>query len=191
MFRKQILAGATALALAACNGATGGTPVPATEADKLKVGSEIATLMTDPKMIEGMFDSMSSAMMPSMTGMCEAAPEDKRAECQTKMAALQPTIEATMKESMDQAKAMMPDLMKDMGGIMAEVYTGEELAKMKDFYASAEGKSIMRKQPEVMSRFMPKAMERMQAMQVDMMKKMQERIAAAGVTDSAPAPAPN
>lgn len=194
MIRKQILAGAMLVVLGACSGATGGTPVPTTDAEKQKLGGEIATLMTDPKMFDGMFESMKGAMVPSMTGMCEAAPEDKRAECLTKMEQARPVIEASVQESMDQAKAMMPEMMQDMGGVMAKVYTGQELAKMMDFYSSPEGKSIMQKQPQVMAEYMPKAMSRMQAMQMDTMKKMQERVAAAmadGAPPAAPAPAPN
>lgn len=192
MIGKQVLAGAVALMLVACNGATGGTTVPATDADKQKLASEIATLMTDPKMFDGMFESIGTAMMPSMSGMCEAAPADKRAECTARMEAARPVIEASMKESMEQAKAMMPDLMQDMGAVMAKIYTGQELAKMMDFYASPEGKSIMQKQPQVMAEYMPKAMERMQSMQVDMMRKMQERITAAAAAQDGAAPsAPN
>ena len=59
---------------------------------------------------------------------------------------------------------------------MADVYTGPELARMLDFYASPEGQAIMKKQPEVMAQYMPKVMSRMQSMQVDMMKNMRAGI---------------
>ena len=48
--------------------------------------------------------------------------------------------------------------MMDVALMMARLYTGEELATMRDFNASPEGKSIMQKQPKVMEEYMPKVM---------------------------------
>jgi hypothetical protein len=176
MIVRSIVAGVALFALAACNGAGGGTAVPKTDADKQKLAAEIATLMSDPKMLDGMVDSMKMSMEPMLTAGCDMAPADKRAECLTKMEAVRPVMQETLNESMEQSKAMMPALMQDMGAIMARLYTGEELAKMMDFYSSPEGKSISAKLPQVMAEYMPKAMERMQGMQMEMMGKMQQRL---------------
>jgi|JI8StandDraft_1071087.scaffolds.fasta_scaffold71750_2 hypothetical protein len=177
MMKSTIMAGVAlvALALAACSGA-GGTPAPTSEADKLKLANEIATLMSDPKMIDDMFGAMQGSMMPNLAGICEAAPEAERATCAARVAAAQPSIEAGFTEGMDQARAMMPEMMSDMGAIMARLYTGEELATMRDFYASPEGKSIMQKQPKVMEEYMPKVMARMQSMQAEMVRNIQKRV---------------
>lgn len=179
MIGKHILAGAVLVALGACGGA-GGSAAPTTEADKLKMASEIATLMSDPKMVDSLMDSMMGSMETSMAPMldvaCESVPADKQAECASKMGSIRPILTETMNESMEQAKAVMPELMQDMGGIMARIYTGEELASMKDFYSSPAGKSITAKQPQVMAEYMPLVMQRMQGMQMDMMRKTQERL---------------
>ncbi|MFT3724213.1 MAG: DUF2059 domain-containing protein [Hyphomonadaceae bacterium] len=187
MIRKFLLAGATLVILAACNAASGsGTPVPKTDADKQKLAGEIATMMSDPKMFDNMFDSMSASMTPVFDNLCNTVPADKKADCPARMAAVRPLVEETMKESKDQVKALMPDMMKDMGDIMASTYTGEELAKMHDFYSSPEGRAIVQKQPQVMAQYMPKAMQRMQAVQMDMMQKMQKRVAEALGAATAP-----
>ncbi len=193
MIRKHIFAGAALLALSACGG-TGGTAAPTTEADKLKMASDIATLMSDPKMVDSMMDSMRTSMEASMQPMlgaaCEGAPADSQAQCASMIDKMRPILAEIFAESMENTKSMMPDLMKDMGGIMARTYTGEELARMKDFYASPEGKSITAKQPQVMAEYMPKVFERMQGLQMDMMRKMQDRMMKAMLDAGVPPPQP-
>ena len=83
-----------------------------------------------------------------------------------------------MNETMNEAKTLMPNLMNQLGAIMAREYTGEELAAMKDFYGSPEGKSIVQKQPAVMTEYMGKVMDTMQPLQVSVMQKMMERLKA-------------
>lgn len=175
MIRKHILAGVALLALAACGGA-GGTAAPTTEADKLKMASEIATLMSDPKMVDSMMDSMKTSVAPMLDTACQGAPADALAACASAMQSARPAVMELLDESMEQTKAMMPDLMKEMGAIMARLYTGDELAAMHDFYSSPAGKSITAKQPQVMAEYMPVVMQRMQGMQMDMMGKMQDRL---------------
>ncbi len=176
MIRKQILAGAMLVVLGACSGATGGTPVPTTDAEKQKLASEIATLMTDPKMIDGVMDSMSGVMLPTMLNMCETVPAAQRDACLARVEKARPAMDESMKEGMEQVKAIMPELMQEMGTIMARVYTGEELAKMRDYYSSPEGRSIMQKQPQVLAEYMPIVTQRMQTMQIDLMRKIQKRV---------------
>ena len=174
MFRKTILTGATLAMLGAC--AAQNTQTPTTEAEKLKVAAAIAEMTSDPKMIDQMFESMKAAAMPNLANICSAMPGGEQAACSERSVKLQPLIEQMMGEAMDDAKSMMPEMMNDMTTIMADVYTGPELARMLDFYASPEGKAIMKKQPEVMAQYMPKVMSRMQSMQVDMMKNMRAGI---------------
>lgn len=176
MIRKQILAGAMLVVLGACSGATGGTPVPTTDAEKQKLASEIATLMTDPKMIDGVMDSMSGVMLPTMLNMCETVPAAQRDACLARVEKARPAMDESMKEGMEQVKTIMPELMQEMGTIMARVYTGEELAKMRDYYSSPEGRSIMQKQPQVLAEYMPIVTQRMQTMQIDLMRKIQKRV---------------
>jgi hypothetical protein len=168
------LAGLALSFLAACN--SGGTAPPKTDAEKSAMAAEVANLMSDPKMIDQMFSSTTAAMMPAMNSACDMAPPDQRVACRERLTATQPVIQEIVDEMMTETKGLMPELMKDMGAIMAETYSGEELAKMKDFYSSPEGKSLLKKQPQVMAAFMPKVMERMQPIQSEMMRKMAERL---------------
>lgn len=190
MIRKLFLAGAALVALTACNAASGGTAAPQTDAEKQKMASEIATLMTDPKMVDGMLDSMSGIIMPTMRNMCETVPQNQHDACLARVEKARPAMDDSMKEGMGEVKAIMPELMQDMGSIMARLYTGEELAKMKDYYSSPEGRSILHKQPEVMAEYMPLVTKRMQAMQIELMRKVQKRVTEAlsegGITVAEP-----
>jgi hypothetical protein len=168
---QSTLFGAACLALAACSGAGGGTPVPTNDAEKLKLATEIATSMNDPETINDMFDAVASGAMPDMVAMCEAAPFEEQAACRTNAAAAQEKAKASMAVYMEKAKAVMPELMTEMGTIMAGQLTGPELAKMKDFYASAEGKSIMKKMPAIMGEYQPKVMEKLQPLIMEMVQQ--------------------
>jgi uncharacterized protein len=192
MIRSILLSGIAAIALSACGpgGMTiGGSKVPANEAEKAAMATEIATIMTDPAMMDQMFSSqMAAGAMPDMSAMCAAVPPDQAAACTQKMDASKTTATSVATEMTDKAKALMPALMQDMGTIMAAKYTGEELVAMKDFYSSPEGKSIMQKQPQVMAEFMPKMLERMQPLQMEMVQKLSERMIAAAAATTAVAP---
>lgn len=174
MQRSTLFAGAMLLALAACDGSD--LSASASEADKMKLAAEIAAVTTDSDMIGKMFDTMKVAAMPNLEAICGALDEPDRATCLGRAGQMQPAIQAAMDESMDTVKGMMPEIMKDMTAVMAEIYTGPELAKMRDFYVSPEGRAIVKKQPEVMAQFMPRIMARMQSMQGDMMRKMKDRM---------------
>ena len=63
--RSTMLATAALALLGACSADTK-TPVPKTDAEKATVASEIATLMSDPKMVDQMFDGMGQQAMAAM-----------------------------------------------------------------------------------------------------------------------------
>lgn len=173
--RSTMLATAALALLGACSADTK-TPVPKTDAEKATVASEIATLMSDPKMVDQMFDGMGASAMAAMPQMCAQEAAEHVASCQARMASAEPIIKQVMGETMDEAKTLMPGLMQQFGAIMARAYTGEELAAMKDFYGSPEGKSIVQKQPAVMTEYMVQVMETMQPLQMSVMQKMMERL---------------
>jgi hypothetical protein len=180
MIRSVLFAGAACLALSACSeGGTTMSEVPDTEAEKTAMATEIATMMTDPAMMDQMFapETMAAAI-PDMSSMCAAVPADQAAACAQRMEGSKATIQSVQTEMMDKAKAMTPQLMQDMGAIMARTYTGEELAAMHAFYSSPEGKSILQKQPQVMAEFMPAVMARMQPLQLEMVQKLSQRMTA-------------
>lgn len=193
MFRSALLAGAAFLSLAACGGAVGTTvsEVPDTEAEKTAMATEIATMMTDPAMMDQMFapEAMAGAI-PDMSAMCAAVPADQAAACTQRMEGSNATIQSVQTEMMDKAKAMQPQLMQDMGAIMARTYTGEELAAMHAFYSSPEGKAILQKQPQVMAEFMPAVMARMQPLQLEMVQTLSQRMTAAAAATTPTTPVP-
>jgi hypothetical protein len=156
------------------------------------MATEIATLMTDPAMMDQMFSAETmAASLPDMSAMCAAVPADQAAACTQRMEGSKATIQSVQTEMMDKAKAMTPQLMADMGAIMARVYTGEELVAMKNFYSSEEGKSILQKQPQVMAEYMPVVMQRMQPLQMEMVQTLAQRMSAnAAATTPGAAPVP-
>lgn len=193
MIRSVLFAGAACLSLAACSGAgsTSVSDVPDTEVEKTQMATEIATMMTDPAMMDQMFapEAMAGAM-PDMSAMCAAIPADQQAACTQRMEGSNATLQSVQTEMLDKAKAMQPQLMQDMGAIMARTYTGEELAAMHAFYMSPEGKAILQKQPQVMAEFMPAVMTRMQPLQLEMVQKLSQRMTAAAAATTAPTMAP-
>ena len=193
MTRFALFAGVAAVTLAACGGGElkMSSKAPETEAEKTAMATEIATIMTDPSMMDQMFSSqLGAGALPDMAAMCAAVPPDQAAACTQKMEGSKATAQSVAVEMADKAKATMPALMQDMGAIMAAKYTGEELVAMKDFYSSPEGQSIMQKQPQVMAEFMPKVMERLQPLQLEMMQKLSDRMNAAATTTTPPATTP-
>lgn len=189
MFRSALFAGVACLSLAACGAGevTIGREVPTTEAEKTAMATEIATMMTDPAMMDQMFapEAMAGAI-PDMSAMCAAVPADQQAACTQRMEGSSATLQSVQTEMMDKAKAMQPQLMQDMGAIMARTYTGEELAAMHAFYKSPEGQAILQKQPQVMAEFMPAVMSRMQPLQLEMVQELSQRMTAAAAATAAP-----
>jgi hypothetical protein len=191
LLRSMLLAAAAAISLSACGPA--GTAAPKTDEEKIKMANEIAGLTTDPKMFDAMFDGMTQQMKIAAQGnaaLCDAQKDVAR--CQQVQAAVEKEAQAFMAETMEKTKEMVPELMTDMAAIMASTYTGEELAKMRDFYASEEGKSIMMKQPQVMQQFMPAVMAKMAPLQQERAQALGERLAKARTdAEAAAGPAPN
>lgn len=190
MLRSMLLAAASVALLAAC-GPTG-TPAPKTDEEKIKMANEIAGLTTDPKMFDAMFDGMTQQVKAATQGssaICEAQKDPAR--CQAIETKVNAEAQAFMAETMEKTKTLVPELMTDMAAIMASTYTGEELAKMRDFYASEEGKAIMMKQPEVMQKFMPAVMAKMAPLQQERAQALGERLAKARAdAEAAAGPAP-
>lgn len=135
-------------------------PAPAPDAAKLALAREVITAMQADKMFDGMavqMQRMASQMMP--------LPADMPAEKRARIDAFQGKV---MTLAMDAAKSMVAQ----MDVIYAELYSEAELQAMKTFFTSAEGRSMLAKQPAAMQRMMPL----IQKMQQDLMPKMQQLI---------------
>ena len=172
MSRGMLSACALLIAMGGCSTVPGGTPIPRTEAEKLELGARLATLIYDEKTISDLMDAVSSTSLPSDKALCESAPEAKRPDCLLLMIKARPKLEAVVQEVIDDSKSLMPELMDDTASVMTEIYTPAELAKMVDFYSSPEGQAIMKKQPEVMKRIVPKITARMEPYQIETTKKV-------------------
>jgi hypothetical protein len=71
---------------------------------------------------------------------------------------------------LDLSKDSAKDLLSKMDVIYAQVYSEAELKAMKAFFESPEGASMIQKQPQIMQKFMPY----IQAMQRELMPKIQK-----------------
>lgn len=162
------------------------TTAPAAKPAPAPAMVELARKVIKATQMDRMFDQMSAQMQQmAAQSMGLSAPNQTPAQ---KEAAMKYMGEV-MKLSMDSAKALMADF--DL--IFAEVYSEAELKAMLAFYESAEGKSMLQKQPQIMQHLMPL----IQNMQKDLMPKIQqiaqkakEEAAKAAAAPEAAAPAP-
>ncbi len=129
---------------------------------KLTLAREVIAAMHADKMFDGM-----AAQMKQMATQMAALPADATPEQRKKTEELQGKI---MDLSMDAAKGMIAK----MDQIYADVYSEAELNAMKGFFNSAEGQSMLAKQPQIMGHIMPLIQE----MQRDLMPKIQQLVEA-------------
>ena len=129
-------------------------------AAKLTLAREAIAAVKADKMFDSMMAQMKqmSAQMASSALPPQATPEQRK-----KFDEFQGKI---MDLSMESAKGMLAQ----MDQIYADVYSEAELKAMVAFFKSAEGQSMLAKQPQIMQRMMPL----MQSMQRDLMPKMKE-----------------
>jgi hypothetical protein len=127
---------------------------------KLALAREAIAAMKADKMFDGMMAQVKQMASPVPLP-AEATPEQRqRAEAfRNKILDL----------SMESAKGMIAQ----MDQLYADIYSEAELKAMVAFFKSPEGQSMLAKQPQVMQRVMVMA----QAMQRDLMPKMQQMMA--------------
>ncbi len=70
----------------------------------------------------------------------------------------------------------MKSLMEGQGAVMADLFSLAELEKLRDFYATPEGRAIMQKMPEVMKAIQPEILLMIQQTLPDLMPKLTEII---------------
>ena len=123
-----------------------------------------------------MFDQMSAQMQQmAAQGMGLSSPDMTPAK---KEAAMK-MMNEVMALSMSSAKS----LLDDVDVIYAEVYSEAELKAMLAFFTSAEGRSMLEKQPKVMQHLMPLV----QDMQKELMPKIQQIVEKAKAAEAASA----
>lgn len=139
------------------------TPAPAVaaptvDAAKLALAREVIAAMQADKMFDGMAAQMKQMAMQMSPLPADATPEQK--------ARAEKFLGRVMDLSMNSAKAMIAQ----MDQVYAELFTEGELKAIKAFYFSSEGQSMLAKTPQAMQRLMPS----IQAMQRDLMPKLQQ-----------------
>ncbi len=134
----------------------------APDAAKLVLAHDVIKATQADRMIDGI-----SAQIKQMT-MAQTArmlPPEATEEQKAKALAVQGEI-------MDLAMAATKDMIGKLDGIYADVYSTGELEALKAFFTSAEGRSMIEKQPVLMQKMMPL----MQQMQAELMPKINEII---------------
>ena len=129
-------------------------------AAKLALAREAISAMQADKMFDGL-----AAQMKQIAAQQSQIPASATPEQRQKVEALQEKI---MDLSMNEARTLISKL----DAIYASVYSEAELKAMIAFFKSAEGQSMMAKQPQIMAQMMPL----IQQMQRDIAPKMQKLI---------------
>jgi hypothetical protein len=124
---------------------------------KLALARDVIAALQADKMIDGMLAQMKQMALQSTAVPADATPEQK-----AKAEKLQNDI---MELTMNAAKKMIAQ----MDQAYAEVYSDADLKAMKAFFTSAEGQSMISKQPQLMQKMMPM----MQKMQQELMPQIQ------------------
>jgi len=183
------IAVASLLVLAACDKG----PVKLSEPERQAVAEEIAQLTTDPTIFDQLFNSQMTASLQSAQSMmhstCDSMPgtAEQKADCLVQATSAFDKVRPMLEEMTAEIKGQMPEIMKDIGGVMTRTYTDAELVAMRDFYKSPEGQAILKKQPQVMAEAMPSIIERLQPLQMKYLQNMQQQIRGA-LPQPSPAP---
>ena len=152
------------------------------EPERQAVAEEIAQLTTDPAIFDQLFNSQMTAGLQSAQSMmqstCDSMPgtAEQKADCLVQAASTFDKVRPMLEEMTAEIKGQMPEIMKDIGGVMTKTYTDAELVAMRDFYKSPEGQAILKKQPQVMADAMPSIIKRLQPLQMKYMQNMQQQI---------------
>ena len=95
------------------------------------------------------FTAMAQAVMPPLMASLKKANPDIQAD--------QEKLAQTM--IVEHLSKMLADSMQGLDTSMAEAFSLTELEALRDFYASAEGQSVMSKMPAFMSQNMPRILQ--------------------------------
>jgi len=149
--------------------------VPGARADdnatKLALARETIAAMQADKMFENMAGQMKQMAASQIRLPANATPEARQ-----KAEALQGKI-------MDLAMDEVRKLVTKMDAVYASVYSEGELRAMVAFFKSAEGQSMIAKQPQIMNQMMPLV----QQMQQTLMPKIQQLVESAKAEEPAQA----
>ncbi len=144
-------------------------PAPAPDAAKLALARETIKAMQADKMIDGM-----SANLSRIINQIAAAPANASPEQRAK-------AEVLSKRLMELSLESVKDMVTKMDAVYAEIYTEAELKAVYAFFVSAEGQSMIAKQPLVMQRVMPLV----QSMQRELLPKIQKLVEEAKAEEAA------
>ncbi len=127
------------------------TPATAPDPVRLKLAREVIEATQVSKMLDGISTQMQQILAQQLESNTKDLPEEKRAN-----------LENAQKEIVELFMEQTKWMFNKMDTIYAEVFTEKELLAIKNFYESAEGRSMIEKQPQLMQHMMPLAMEMQQ-----------------------------
>ena len=162
-------------------GASAQEPAPA-DAAKLALAREAIAAMQVDNMLNGMAGQIKQMAMQRAQLPATATPA-QRARFDTFMGRVS-----------ELALTEVKTIVAKLDGIYAEVYSEAELTAITAFFSTAEGKSMLAKQPQVMTRLMPMMQQLQQAMLPKLQQLAQEfdaemKAEQAAAAATAPAPA--
>jgi hypothetical protein len=149
-------------------------------AAKQALAREAIAAMQVDKMLDNMAGQIKQMAMQRAQLPPTATPEQRQ------------RFDAFMNKVAELAMTEVRAMVSRLDGIYAEVYTEAELKAIVGFFNTAEGKSMLAKQPQVMTRLMPLMQEMQGAMMPKLQKLAQEfeaenRAAAAAAAPATPA----
>lgn len=151
-------------------------------AAKQALAREAIAAMQVDKMLDNMAGQIRQMAMQRAQLPATATPEQRQ------------RFDVFMGRVTDLAMVEVKGMVTRLDAIYADVYTEAELKAIIGFFNTAEGKSMLAKQPQVMTRLMPLMQEMQQAMLPKLQKLAQEfeaeTRAAAAAAAAAQAPAP-
>lgn len=131
-----------------------------TREDRLAIANEyVANSMQDMDM-EAMIRTMWEPLVDQITASGQEVSDEQRSQIGTLY--------------MDTFSEPMRTLLEGQGEVMADLFTMAELEKLRDFYATPEGRAIMQKMPEVMQAIQPEIMTLVQSTLPTLMPKLME-----------------
>jgi len=156
-----------------------GTGAFAEEANaaKLALAREAIAAMQVDKMLDGMAGQIKKMAMQRAQLPATATPAQRE------------RFDVFMGRVTELAMVEVKTMVSKLDSIYAEVYSEAELKAITSFFTTTEGKSMLAKQPQVMTRLMP-LMQELQAGMMPKLQKLAQELEAEMKTDAAAAATP-
>ncbi|SDW03489.1 DUF2059 domain-containing protein [Celeribacter indicus] len=135
-----------------------------TREERLAVAEDYTEMAVEDMDMERIIEQMYTPILPQIeasTG--ESLSEEQRSEIH--------------RIYMDNLADPMREVMNGQAEVMADQFTIEEITALRDFYGTEEGRSVMRKMPDVLAAVQPDIMQMVQTKMPDIMAEVQTVVA--------------